>query len=108
MKEPSIEDLILAGAIEVSAMDPETGEFLYSFTPKIKDVMPDLYHMHINNIHSEIMFFFERGFVDIIDFESSNPVIKLTQRAFDPEYISKLDPEYIQSLNEIKRILKVV
>jgi hypothetical protein len=32
MLEPSIEELILNGVVEVSGIDPQTGEFLYNFT----------------------------------------------------------------------------
>lgn len=108
MKEPSIEDLILAGAIEVAAVDPTTGEFLYQFTDKLKDVMPDLYNAHLSNIHKEIMFFFEYGFVDILDFTEENPTVQLTEKAFDKNEIAKLSPDAVQALNEIKRVLKVV
>lgn len=108
MNQPSIEDLILAGAVEVSAIDAKTGEFLYQFTDKLKDIMPDLYKAHIKNIHDEIMYFFELGFVDIDNFESVNPIIKLTDKAFILSEIEKLSPEAQQSLQEIKRVLKVV
>ena len=46
MKESSdselINKLILDGGIEVAAIDQDTGEFLYSFTPKIKELMPNV------------------------------------------------------------------
>lgn len=108
MNQPSIDDLILAGAVEVSGIDAKTGEFLYQFTDKLKDVMPELYKAHIQNIHDEIMYFFERGFIDIENVENVNPVIRLTNMAFIPAEIAKLTPEAQQSLQEIKRILKVV
>ena len=108
MNPPSIEDLILAGAVEVAGIDSTTGEFLYQFTDKLKDVLPDLYKAHIANVHNEVMFFFEHGFVDILDMTEQNPVVKLTPKAFDENELSKLLPEHLYALNEIKRILKVV
>jgi hypothetical protein len=108
MKETSIEDLILSGAIEVSGIDSETGEFLYNFTQKMKEVLPELYNLHINDVYKDIMYFWERGFVDVSDMTSSNPKVKLTEKAFNSEAISKLPKEKMMSLYEIKRILKVV
>lgn len=108
MKEPSIEDLILSGAVEVSGIDPETGEFLYNFTDKMKEVLPDLYNLHMNEVHNEIMYFWEKGFVELDDMMAKNPKVKLTDKAFDPEAIAELPKEKMMSLYEIKRILKVV
>jgi hypothetical protein len=35
-----IDKLILDNALEVVGIDKSNGEFLYAFTPKIKEVMP--------------------------------------------------------------------
>ena len=42
-----IEKLILDGALEVAGVDSEDGSLLYSFTPKIQQVMPELYNDHL-------------------------------------------------------------
>ena len=38
-----IDALILNGALEVAAIDMETGEALYKFTDKLKEISPELY-----------------------------------------------------------------
>lgn len=38
-----IEHLLLQNAIEISGIDSDTGEMLYSITDKLKEVSPDLY-----------------------------------------------------------------
>jgi hypothetical protein len=43
-----IDDLILSGALEPAGIDPESGEMLYNFTDKLKDVSPVL-HREVNN-----------------------------------------------------------
>jgi hypothetical protein len=43
-----IEDLILNGALEVSGLDLKTGDPLYNFTEKLKDVDSELFD-HMNN-----------------------------------------------------------
>ena len=108
MDENSIDSLLLAGVIEVAALDSETGELLYSFTDKFKELMPELYEIHINYIHNEVMYFWEKGIVHIDDVTSKNPVVSLTEKAFDEDTISKLSKSKQESLNEIKRILKVI
>ena len=108
MEEPTIEDLLLAGAIEVYGVDSDTGEFLYNFTNKMQDIMPELYKEHINDVHNEVMYFWEVGAVEMTEMESNNPKIRLTGKAFDEDFISSLSPSRQSSLKEIKRILKVV
>lgn len=108
MNDESIDSLILSGVVEVAAVDTETGEFLYSFTDKFKEIMPELYEIHINYIHNEVMYFWEKGLVHIDDITSENPVVSLTEKAFDEDAISQLSKSKQESLNEIKRILKVI
>ena len=64
-EEEIIERLILDGGLEAVGVDEETGEFLYSFTPKIKNLMPDLYNEHITDVNSCIMQLWEKGFLEI-------------------------------------------
>lgn len=106
-EEPTIEDLILGGIIEVAALS-ESGEMLYSFTQKAKEELPELYQMHTSMINMEIMYFWEHGFIDIFDWESPNPMIKLTEKALIKEEVDKLSQDKKDMLAEIKRILRVV
>lgn len=107
-KDFSMDYLIMTGVIEIAGIDEKTGEFLYVFTDKLQEVMPDLYAEHLNYVHSEIMYFWEHGFVDIEDFSIKNPKICLTEKAFDEDAIDQLPNDKISALLEIKRILKVV
>jgi hypothetical protein len=108
MEDINIEDLILNGVLEVAAVDSETGELLYNFTPLVKDLMPDLYRVHADTVYEDILFFWEEGFLQVNDFTEQNPTVRLTTKAFNDAEILKLNPDKRQSLNEIKRILKVV
>ena len=108
MEEDYIEHLILSGAVEASGLDSETGEFLYRFTDKLKDVDPELYKSYLTSVHQEVMFFFELGFLDMSDITSSNPIIMLTEKAFDIDEISKLSKEQQTAFNAIKAVLKVI
>lgn len=97
--------LILNNALEVVAVDSKTGELLYSFTPKLKEVMPDLYEEHINSVNLEILSLWERGYVNI-DFLLDEPKVTLAKKALEKKELDKLSPDDLWSINEIKRLLR--
>ena len=100
-----INKLILNGGIEVSAMDQDTGEILYSFTPKIKELMPDLYQEHIQTVNQEVMNLWEKGFLEM-DLFQSDPIITITEKALNKKYVDTLSKQEQWSLLEIIRLLK--
>jgi hypothetical protein len=108
MKESSdselINKLILDGAIEVAGVESDTGNFLYSFTPKIKELMPDVYEEHIKSVNDEVMNLWEKGFLDI-DLFSEDPIITITKKATSIKAIETLSKDEKWSLSEIVRLL---
>jgi hypothetical protein len=98
-----IEKLILEGGLEVAGIDSEDGSLLYSFTPKIKELMPELYHDHMNSVNAEILSLWERGYVDI-DFLAKDPVVTLGPKSFDNAEMSKLNKREKWSIEELKRM----
>ena len=104
-EEEIIDQLLLDHALEVVGVDKSNGEFLYAFTPKIKEVMPDLYEDHLNFVHSEIMVLWEKGFLNV-NFLSADPEVTLTDKAFMDKELNQLTKQELWSLEEIKRLLK--
>jgi len=100
-----IERLILEGAMEVAGVDSEDGSLLYSFTPKIKEVMPELYNDHLNRVNAEILSLWERAYVDI-DFLAKEPIVTLTDKSFDPVEMSKLRKQEVWAIEELKRLTR--
>ena len=98
-----IEKLILEGGLEVAGIDSEDGSLLYSFTPKIKELMPELYNDHLNRVNAEILSLWERAYVDI-DFLAKEPVVTLTNKSFDPVEMSKLRKQDVWAIEELKRL----
>jgi hypothetical protein len=98
-----IDDLILAGGLEISGIDETSGEFLYTITNKMKDLMPELYEEHMAHVNEEIMKLWEKGFVNV-DMMSDDPIVTITQKAYDIIEVSKLSKEELWSLEEIKRV----
>ena len=105
MGKEIIDELILSGGLQVAGVDSETGEFLYQFTPKLKEISPTLYHEHVNHVNGELMRLWEKGFLNI-NFMDDNPIVTLTAKALDKEELSKLPKEDVWSIEEIKRLLK--
>jgi hypothetical protein len=100
-----IEDLILKGALEVSGIDIQTGELLYNFTHKLKDVHPELDQEMQTFFSKEMMFLWENGFIEM-DITEKNPIVKLTEKAFNATEVLKLDKGKRYTLRDIIRQLE--
>ena len=103
-EEEIMDYLILNGGLEVVGIDSENQSFLYSFTPKIKELMPDLYEEHIRTVNSDILALWEKGYVNI-DFMSDDPVITITKKSLNNEELSKLSKEDQWAIAELKRLM---
>ena len=104
-EDKMIEDLILKGALEVSGIDIETGELLYNFTHKLKDVSPELDQEMQTFFSQEMMFLWENGFVEM-DITEKDPVVRLTEKAFNNKEVLKLDKTKQYTLKDIIRQLR--
>ena len=103
-KESSLlQYLVLSGALEAAGIS-DSGEPLYNFTPKLKEIMPELYDIHQNNMNHQVIRLWEMGFVNLDLFEES-PLVTLTEKAFDSDAISSLSEDDRFSINEIKRVI---
>jgi len=83
-----MEEMILAGAVEVAGLD-EDGQFLYSFTPKVAELYPQLVQQIESGIYSHLMKLWEKGFLDI-DITSESPMVNLTDKSQDLEALETL------------------
>jgi hypothetical protein len=99
-----IEDLILRGALEVAGIDIDTGEPLYNFTDKLKDINPKLHNENSKYFTRETLALWEHGFISM-DITEANPIITLTPKSFDNKEVNKLDKQHQYTLKEIIRIL---
>lgn len=99
-----IDYLILKGAIEPVGIDPESGEMLYNFTDKLKDVSPVLHREVNNTFNSHVMKLWELGMVSM-NVTDKNPIVQLTEQSFDADLMSQLNDEELYTLKEIKRNL---
>lgn len=84
-----IEDLMIQGAIQVTGIDSETGEFLYTFTEKLAEINPKIYKAMVDDFQMSIMRLWEAGFLSM-DITAKNPLVRATEKVFDTNAISKL------------------
>lgn len=101
--EEYIDFLILNGAVEVTGVDSATGDFFYRFTEKLADIAPQIYHGMLDEFEKDIMFFWTQGFITM-DPTSTNPIVHLSEKAFDEDEIAKLDADQQLSLQELRRM----
>lgn len=99
-----IEELILKGALEVAGIDIETGEPLYNFTEKLKNVNPELHEQMFTFFSKEALDLWQQGFIDM-DVTQSNPEVRLTPKALDAIEIMKLDKDKQFTLKQIVQYL---
>jgi hypothetical protein len=103
-EDDAIDQLILAGALEVSGIDMDTGEHIYNFTEKLIDISPELHREVSLYFSRETMSLWSHGFLDM-DVTEKNPIVTLTPKALDQEAVSKLSKESQATLKEIIRVI---
>ncbi len=104
--EDMLEQLILDGMVEVSALDSETGEMLYAFTDKAREQMPEMQRQAEKVFDELIMFFWENGFLSM-NIDAPNPVIGVLPKALDEEEVSKLSVDQRVALRIILEALRI-
>jgi len=100
-----IKNLILEGALEVAGVDSETNELLYSITPKMQEVMPDMYEDHLTQVNKDLLNLWEKGYVNI-DFLMADPIVTISEKGIDKSEVAKLTKHEIWALEEVKRLLQ--
>lgn len=104
--EDMLDQLILDGLVEVSALDAETGEMLYAFTDKAREKMPEMQRQAEKVFDEMIMFFWENGFISM-NVDAPNPVIGVLPKALDEEEVSKLSVDHRIALKIILEALRI-
>lgn len=101
--EEYIDFLILNGAVEVSGVDSNTGDFTYQFTDKMFDIAPNVYEQMQKQFQADIMSLWTKGLVSM-DPTIENPIVGLTKKAFDRDQHSDLSDTELEALNNVKRM----
>lgn len=99
------DSLILSGAVEAAGMDLETGEMLYSFTPRLSETHPSLARAANEHFHSQMMALWVKEVISM-DVSSDSPTVRLTNKAFDETVLSQLTQMEKESLSLIMQALR--
>jgi len=92
-----IDTLILEGALVIKGVDTKTGDIVYGFTEKLKEMAPALYDGFLEMIHNSIMSLWEQGFL-IMDPTSNNPLVLPSEMAMNEESWSVLSETDYQTM----------
>jgi hypothetical protein len=92
-----IDNLILSGALEIVGIEEGTGEILYGFTDKLAEVDPKLHAKFVDHFHEDMMVLWQNGFVTM-DVTELNPMVNLTQKAFDEIAVAGLNENQRRTL----------
>jgi len=99
-----IDTLILEGALVISGIDSDTGEIVYTFTDKLKEMAPDLYASFLEMIQQSVMSLWEKGFVNM-NVTEQNPKVSLTEMALKQEGWGSLNDTEVQTMKALMRAL---
>lgn len=98
-------DLIDSGAVELTALD-QNGNPLYSFTDKIFEIAPKFARQLENAFHEDMMTLWELNFLEM-DVTLLNPVVRITDKAKNPEEVSRLSDDLRITLETIKNAMRI-
>lgn len=104
-EDRDIDSLILDGAIEVSGIDSDTGDFLYSFTEKLKEIDPDLYDNIYEFFYSGVMSLWEKGIVEM-DLTEDDPGVTIYPEKITDEFINSLSTSEKAVVSSILRYIE--
>jgi len=100
-----LDALILKGLVQVSSIDPETGEFLYEVTPELVEAMPWVGEETEKMFLELVDVLWIKGFISMNKMEE-NPVVRITEKALDPDEVSKLAYEERMTLYSIMEAMR--
>jgi hypothetical protein len=88
----ALDILILKGLVEVTSIDPQTGEFLYQISPQLFEMVPDLKKEGERMFLKMLDVLWIKGFVSM-DKTQENPKVTITSLALDKDSVDNLSYE---------------
>ena len=92
--------LLFSGAIEICGIDEQSGEMLFRFTEKLKDVDPLLYKKMTDSFYKGLLSLWEKGFITM-DITEENPAVSITEKALNALEVGELNIEQRLHLEDI-------
>lgn len=105
LDDKDIDNLIIDGYLEVDSLDSVSGEFLYKFTPKMFEEHPHLRSIIQESFLTHVVSLWEKGFVSM-DIDKPDPMVKLTEKAFEDDSVAELEADQRIILHAIMRAMQ--
>jgi phosphomevalonate kinase len=100
-----IDALILTGALEISAMDSETGEMVFAVTEKMEELAPEIYKEIVDQAHKDVMSLWAKGLL-VMDVASESPEVCPSEEALDrANWLGLSNSEY-SMMNTVMRMFE--
>jgi hypothetical protein len=100
-----IDSLILSGALEVTAIDSESGQLVYAVTDKMEELAPEIYREINDQIHKDVMSLWQKNLL-IVDIMSDKPEVCPTEMALDRANWTNLSDSEYSTMNTVMRMFE--
>lgn len=100
-----VNSLVMKGYLEIDGVDSSTGEFLYKVNPELYEVIPDLHDKLQKAFLDEVYNLWIKGMLSM-DATLENPLISLTENAFNEDLVAELEPEERHTLFIIMQAMR--
>jgi hypothetical protein len=100
-----IDALILNGALEVSAIDSETGQFVYTVTEKMAELAPEIYEEINNQIYRDVMNLWQKGLL-MVNIMSDSPEVSPSEHGLDRANWTNLSDSEYSTMNTVMRLFE--
>jgi hypothetical protein len=100
-----LEKLILDGIVEFAGLD-KNGDMLYSFSEDLAERAPEIFNTVVELHMLDMYHLWESGFL-AMDITESNPMIRLTAKAFDEDSLNNLPNQMQLMLEQIKDAMRI-
>jgi hypothetical protein len=100
--------LVETGAIEPSGYDKRTDSFTYRVTPKLKEIMPELYQKHFEYLNEIAFDLWQKGYVEIKFDNEGTPMVFLMKGMDYESLMDILDDDsayFIQNLMDMNKLI---
>lgn len=111
-EEESIDELIKflidAGALEVYGYDKRSDSITYRITPKLQEIMPDLYKEHYSYLNEIAFKLWQENLVDIRFTKDGTPTVSLLDNIDYKSILDTLDEDSVYFIENLLNINKLI
>jgi len=100
-----IDALFLNGALELSGIDSDSGQFVYAVTEKMAELAPEIYQEINNQIYRDVMALWQRGLL-MVNLISDSPEVSPSEAGLDRANWTNLSDSEYSTMNTVMRLFE--